>query len=167
MDRIYEAVTDPLWLFTVVIAAVLVNLISQFLGKRLERQLADFSESRRERLRQKKEWRELRIRRLAANGDYMEFMMHVELRYWIWLIIYVLALFTTISVIRDLPTPPRIIGLVIVLFSVALIGYALYVIRAAYYLAHDLRIAMRLRLTAPRLPSNPEGAERDQTAATR
>lgn len=151
MDRFYNTVTDPLWLFTVVIVAVLVNLVSYFLGKHLEKQLAYYSESRRDKLREKSAKRQRRIQRLATDGDYMEFTMHKELRYWLLAILSLLYATVAVTVPGFLQSAWKLEGAPrFVLESpvfLIFVGLAMYIMRGALQIAGDVADAMRIRDT--------------------
>jgi len=149
MDRIYQTLTDPVALLVIGISTIVLNIISNILHKRVERQLATFSEGRREKLRQRTAKREMFIQQMVSEEEMLRYNLYRGQRLWSWVLLFAILLvlftqFLSLRMIRDDVFSEALTAAtaVVTLMLWAMLATAF---RAATRLDQDIRRAIQIR----------------------
>ena len=100
MEAIAKELSNPAWWFTAVLAAIAINVISSYAKGWIDRQLARWFESRRNRSNAEREAWEWELKKMAASPSYWAWKAQHEIRCRLRGILYIAfgAMFAAITV---------------------------------------------------------------------
>lgn len=81
MKNLAAVLSDPIWWFTVVVAGLVINVLANFLFRRLDRQLSNLSETRRIQAARRQVARGERVALLRTHDRLLLLSLFEDLRY--------------------------------------------------------------------------------------
>jgi hypothetical protein len=81
MTKLISALSDPFWWVTAVIVAIVINVVSAFLFRRIDRKIAGLSEAWRIKAERRQKLRGQRVSLLRQDDKFLYLTLFEELRY--------------------------------------------------------------------------------------